>query len=78
MKKEYGQLFLICFLLDRRNHHIFSGEQQQKYDRPWTQMVTPNEANKQDKTVKSEPRLLASVTCNTDKHKRKDAPDHLA
>lgn len=30
-------------------------------------MVTPKEANKQDKTVKSEPRLLASVTCNRDK-----------
>lgn len=41
------------------------------YDRPWTQMVTPNETNKQDKTVKSEPRLLASVTCNTDKIEKK-------
>lgn len=29
-KKEYGQLFLIRFLLNRRNHHIFPGEQQQR------------------------------------------------
>lgn len=42
-----------------------------EFDRPWTQMVTPNEANKQDKTVKSETRLLASVTCNTDKTQKK-------
>lgn len=34
-------------------------------------MVTPNEANKQDKTAKPEPRLLASVTCNTDKTEKK-------
>lgn len=38
-----------------------------EYDNPWTQMVTPKEANKEDTIVESKPRLLASVTCNRDK-----------
>jgi len=30
-------------------------------------MTAPKESDKQDETVKSKPRLLASVTCNRDK-----------
>lgn len=65
--REYGELFLICFLLDRRNCPYSWEDSNKEHEKPWTQLVTPKQANKQDKTVKSDPRLLVSVTCNRDK-----------
>lgn len=57
--------FWFAFCLIEETVPYSQEDSNKEHEKPWTQLVTPKEANKQDKTVKSEPRLL--VTCNSDK-----------